>query len=76
MLFQKKLDRARELQRERRGLDDEEKNIEIERPPLKDEMEKGDMAAMLVSGCFTILPVALLVLLLLCGGAWLFLHLF
>ena len=76
MLFQKKLDRARELPRERRGLDDEEKNIEIERPPLKDEMEKGDMAAMLVSGCFTILPVALLVLLLLCGGAWLFLHLF
>ena len=76
MLFQKKLDRARELRRERMGLDEEEENIEIERPPLKDEIEKGDMAAMLVSGCLTILPVCLLVLLLLCGGGWLFLHLF
>ncbi len=40
--------------------------------PLQDSMEKGDMAAMIISAFLTIVPVVLAVLLVMVGVAWLF----
>ena len=69
MLFQSRIDRARRLQRELRGLDKSEAEadekegdpeaIDIEEPTIRDEMEKGDMAAMLLAGLLSVfLPAA------------------
>ncbi len=84
MLFQKRLDRARNLQRRQRGLPelgeenksvspDEEELVEIERPSPADEMEKGDMFALMLSGFLTIfLPAALILTALALLVCWMF----
>ena len=84
MLFQKRLDRARNLQRRQRGLPElgeenksvspnEEELVEIERPSPADEMEKGDMFALMFSGFLTIfLPAALILTALALLVCWMF----
>jgi hypothetical protein len=84
MLFQKRLDRARNLQRRQRGLPelgeenksvspDEEELVEIERPSPADEMEKGDMFALMLSGFLTMfLPAALILTALALLVCWMF----
>lgn len=72
MLFQQRLDRARQLQRQQRGLtgdedrqegcfDDSGAWQEPERPDISDELEKHDMLALMLSGMLAVfLPAALI----------------
>jgi hypothetical protein len=81
MMFEKKLERARQVQREQRGLDQKEQTEDyngekLYEPSIHEEMEKGDMFALMVSGVLTILPVAALALLLVIGLACLLLGVF
>ena len=68
MMFQRKVDRAMKLSAEkaahRAGEYDPKKGVE-ERE-LKDELEKGDLPAMLISALVVIVPVCLVLLVLLC----------
>ena len=58
-MFEKRLDRARALQREQRGLTGDEKPEE----DLSAQMEKGDMLAMLAASFFTLfLPASLILI--------------
>ena len=61
MLFQGRIERAFKRQAE---LSDEITPADL--------MEKGDFAAMVIAGLITILPVALLVLLVMSLAGWLF----
>ena len=71
MMFQKKFDRARKLQRQQRGLDDPERMRHREQEDMK--LERGDFFAMIVSSFFMIFLPAIFVL---CGilffAMWLF----
>ena len=73
MLFQHRLDRARDLQRRQRGLDKEPVELEAEdlreTPALHEEMEKGDLPAMLLAGFLTVFLPAVAVLGLVVGVA-------
>ena len=73
MLFQHRLDRAREWQRRQRGLDRESGKDEAEElgetPALHEEMEKGDLPAMLLAGFLTVFLPAAAVLGLVAGAA-------
>ena len=73
MLFQHRLDRARDLQRRQRGLDKEPAEPEAEdlreTPALHEEMEKGDLPAMLLAGFLTVFLPAVAVLGLVVGVA-------
>ena len=75
MLFQHRLDRARDLQRRQRGLDKEPAELEAEdlreTPALHEEMEKGDLPAMLLAGFLTVFLPAVAVLGLVVGAAFL-----
>ena len=81
MLFQGRLDRARNLQRRQRGLPEEGKEAEneeglseelpIEKPSLREEMEKGDLFAMIVAGLLSVFLPAAAVLGLLAGFCYL-----
>ena len=72
MLLQNKIERAFKLQSrknaERTGMTSEmqmkeyDPKTDIERPPLKDMMEKGDVFAMLIAGFITFIPAALIVM--------------
>jgi len=64
MLFQKKVDRAMEYSREHAADKPREGDPHDvrEEQTLKDEMEKGDGLAMLLSALIVILPVGILVL--------------
>lgn len=53
MLFHGRYDRARRVQREASGLDQEEEQKRREEQP-EEKLEKGDMAAMLFSSFFTL----------------------
>ena len=85
MLFQSRIDRARRLQRELRGLDKPEDEAEekegaleelpIEKPTIRDEMEKGDMAAMLLAGLISVFLPAAAVLAAIVGFCYLLLTL-
>ena len=72
MIFQKKYQRGMELLRKKNGSDPDQsdaENREIKRRAAADEkveLEKHDTLAMLLSALMTFLPVALIVLLLLC----------
>ena len=77
MLFQDKYDRARKLQLEK--LEEAKKKPYVEypeeklyEPTIEEQLEKGDMLAMIVSGIITILPVAIFVLLLIVFISWIF----
>ena len=73
MLFQHRLDRARDWQRRQRGLDKEPEELEgedlRETPALHEEMEKGDLPAMLLAGFLTVFLPAVAVLGLVVGVA-------
>lgn len=69
MLFQKRIDRAFRYQSETKQNRDEPE----EQTPA-DLMEKGDLAAMILAALITIVPAALLVLLLMAAAGWLFLR--
>lgn len=66
MIFRGKYDRAMEQLRERTPHDDREDE------GLAQHMEKGDLAAMLISAAIVILPVGLIVLGLLAAVGFLF----
>lgn len=70
MLFRGRIERAFKRQAEQN-----KERREREDPELTpaDLMEKGDFAAMVIAGLITIVPVALVVLLLMCLAGWLFL---
>jgi len=73
MLFEGRIKRARRLQREQRDLPEDESTPTedaIERPPLREEMEKGDLFAMLVAGLYTVFVPAAAILLLMVGVAY------
>lgn len=71
MLFQKKVDRAMRLQKERNEAADLKKPTEDD----KDKVEKKDLLAMILSAMLVILPVGILVLLVIAFGAYfLFFH--
>ena len=57
-MFEKRLKRAKKLQREQRGLTGAEENEQ----DLSQEIEKGDMFAMILSSLFTLVLPASLVL--------------
>ena len=57
-MFEKRLERAKKLQREQRGLTGAEENEQ----DLSQEIEKGDMFAMILSSLFTLVLPASLVL--------------
>ena len=80
MLFQGRLDRARKLQRSLRGLPEKEggkraedgaEEFAVEEPKLKDEMERGDLFAMLVAALYTVFLPAAGILALVVGIAYL-----
>ena len=82
--FQKKLERARRFQREQLGLDPEEgkdkqndgsddPGIEIEHPPISEQMEKGDLGALFLSAFLTLfLPSMLILGLIVLLACWIF----
>lgn len=79
MFFKEKYERARRVQREQAGLEDKDKFMEyhgekLYEPGYSDEMEKGDMFALMVSGVLTILPIAFLALLIIVLVGLLFLR--
>ncbi len=69
MLFGKRLNRA--FERLHRDKAERTKNEESD-TRLKDQMEKGDLFAMIVSAFLVLLPAALVVLLIMVGIAVLF----
>ena len=71
MLFQGRIERAFKRQAE---LNKERRQRESDEITPADLMEKGDFAAMVITGLITILPVALLVLLVMCLAGWLFIR--
>lgn len=81
MFFQEKYERARRIQKERRGLSENEENMEyhgekLYEPTIKDLMEKGDMVSLMVSGVLTILPIAFIALVIIVVVAFLFFRIF
>lgn len=72
MPFQKKFDRARRFQRGQRGLPPEEARsrsdgeedpaLEVEETPISEQMEKGDMGAMLLAAFFTLFLPSMLII--------------
>jgi len=78
MLFESRIKRARRLQREQRDLPADD-NVPapdaVERPALREEMERGDLFAMLVAGLYTVfLPAAAVLLLVVCLACAIFFH--
>ncbi len=80
MFWQGKVDRAIRYQQEQKEKQDElQKEYSGEKlyePSYAEEMEKGDMFAMILAGCFTILPVCAGVLLLIVLAGMLFMRIF
>ena len=59
IMFEGKYKRARKLQQERMGTENDDLRGEV---PMQTQMEKGDLPAMIIAAFLTILPVALIVL--------------
>ena len=78
MLFQKKYDRAKQwqLEQKKKFSDYDVDYAKEDSPSIADEMEKGDMFALIFSAMITILPVAILVLLIMVLAGYLFLRIF
>ncbi len=62
MMYEKRLERARKLQREQRGLEEEYNGEQLYEPSLEDELEEGDMPALVISAILTFLPIAIIAL--------------
>ncbi|MBR4462353.1 MAG: hypothetical protein IKS51_07225 [Erysipelotrichaceae bacterium] len=76
MLFQNKYDRARKWQieeKEKREAMNGQKDMKDE-VEIADLLEKGDMYALISSAMFTIMPVAILVLLIIVLAGMLFMR--
>lgn len=81
MLFNGRYERARKLQREQAGLKDETEYRDYDgkklyEPTIEDNIEKGDMLSLMISGMLTILPIAALALLAVVAAGFLFFRLF
>ena len=77
MLFQKRIKRAFDYLEEKKNTEAEmnpEAFQEDAKPSFKDELEKGDIPAMLISAVLVILPVAIIVLLVIVFAGRLFLR--
>ena len=69
MLFQKKVDRAMKLSGEKadkRRTEEYDPKAWQEEQSLSDSMEKGDLAAILISAMLVIVPVCLAAILIIC----------
>ncbi len=79
MLYQGRVDRAAKLQREKNR---RQYNMDMTEegkpygPAIADEMEKGDMLALVLSGCLTIIPVCAAALLAIVAAGMLFFRIF
>ena len=78
MLFQDKYERARNLQKENISKKvsepyEEYHGEKLYEPSLEEQLEKGDMFALIVSAMITSLPIALLALLVIVFISWIFL---
>ena len=69
MLFQRKYERMKAFQKERLG----ESPPALEDVNLEDKLEKNDTKALIISALITIVPVALVFLLVICAVGWFFL---
>ncbi len=81
MLFNGRYERARKIQREQAGLKDETEYRDYDgeklyEPTIEDNIEKGDMLSLMISGMLTILPIAALALLAVVAAGFLFFRLF
>ena len=76
MLFKNKYERARKWQLEQNAKNHpEEYNGEkLYEPSIADELEKGDLFALMVSGVLTILPIVTMLLLLIVFIGYLFMR--
>ena len=78
MLFPDKYERARKLQQEKlqqQTPQEEYHGEKLHEPTIEEEIEKGDMFALIASGLLTFLPAALLALLAIVFISWiLFMH--
>lgn len=78
MLLRKRYERAKKWQLEqkakREGQQLDHNGEKLYEPSIADEMEKGDMFALMVSAVFTILPVAVMVLLIIVLLGFLFMR--
>ncbi len=68
MIFQRKYERARNLQKERLGGE----TPALEDEDLESKLEKGDTLALILSALITVLPVALLFLLVVVAAGYFF----
>ena len=77
LLFKDKYERARKWQLEQNAKNHpEEYNGEkLYEESIADNLEKGDMFALMISGIFTIMPVVIILLLIIVLAGYLFLRL-
>ena len=68
MIFQRRYDQARELQKEKLG----DTAPALEREDISQQLEKNDTLAMILSALITIVPAALIALLIVAGIGYLF----
>lgn len=68
MIFQRRYDRARELQKEKLG----EAVPALEREDISQQLEKHDTFALIVSALITIVPAVLIALLVIVGIGYFF----
>ena len=71
ILFERKFERARKLQKEKNAARQSDCNGR-EALELTDVMEKGDTLAMIIAGLITILPAALVTLVILAAAGYFF----
>ena len=76
MMYQGRVDRAYRHQKENRPETAEYDGEKLYEPSIADELEKGDMFALILSGTLTILPVCALALLVIVGAGMLFFRIF
>lgn len=80
MFWQSKIDRAVKYQQEQKEKQEAERKEysgeKLYEPSYAEEMEKGDMLAMILAGCLTILPVCAGALLLIVLAGMLFMRIF
>lgn len=78
MLLRSKYERAKKWQLEQKALREQQQQEyhgeKLYEPSIADEMEKGDMLALMVSGVMTILPIVTILLLIMVLVGFLFMR--
>lgn len=77
MLLRSRYERAKKWQLEQKALREQQQEYHGEKlyePSIADEMEKGDMLALMVSGVMTILPIVTILLLIMVLVGFLFMR--